>query len=288
MNNEGVNTRVIAVGDVHGEYETFQRILLDAKLTDLAGNWTGQNTILVQTGDMIDRGPKSVESVEYIRSLQEEAIKSGGKVIRLFGNHELTLLQGDCRFVNFQKPEELAKALEKEVADRKVQTAWTDGKRLFSHAGVRSKLRQWLEGDTAGSLDGQFTPERLSRIADAANDGLIKAVVSSDYEGPLFYVDETRGGQDPFGGIFWGDAQNLVGSVNAFEMPQVFGHTVTGKPAFQLAWGGSLINIDCGMWTGYGGNCGYLEITPKGELIEHTKARNSAQFKSSPIEGRDR
>jgi len=46
-------------------------------------------------------------------------------------------------------------------------------------------------------------------------------------------------------------------------MPQVFGHTPTGEPAFQLERGPSLINIDCGMWTGFGGNCGYLEITPE-------------------------
>jgi hypothetical protein len=283
MKGNNLGKRVIAIGDVHGEYEKFLTILFDAKLVDSFTNWIGTDTILVQTGDMIDRGPKSVESVEYIRSLQGQAIKSGGKVVRLFGNHELMLLQGNYRYANFQRPEELKKTLENEVAERKVQAAWTDGKRLFSHAGVRTKLRQRLEGDTATSFDGQFIPERLHRIASAADEGLIKAVTCGDYEGPLFYVDETRGGKDPYGGIFWGDARDLAGSVNAFEMAQVFGHTPTREPAFQLAWGGRLINIDCGMCRTYGGNCGYLEITSKGELIEHTKAPNSQQFKSRPI-----
>jgi len=283
MNNKNLNIRVIAIGDVHGEYETFKLILFDANLIDLSGNWKGENTILVQTGDMIDRGPNPIESVEYIRSIQEQAIKSDRKVIRLLGNHELMLLQGDYSFANFQKPEELAKILKEEVAERKVQAAWTDGEHLFSHAGVRTQLRQWLEGSTTKSFNEQFSSERLSRIADAANDVLMKAAVSSDCEGPLFYIDSTRGGQDPFGGIFWGGGENLVGSANAFEMLQVFGHTPTRKPAFQIERGLNLINIDCGMWTGYGGNCGYLEITPKGELIEHTKARDSMQFKSRPI-----
>jgi len=284
MNNKSLNIRVIAIADVHGEYETFKLILLDAKLIDSSGNWNGGNTILVQTGDMIDRGPNPIESVEYIRSIQEQAIKSEGKVIRLLGNHELILLQGNYSFANFQRPEELAEMLKKEIAERKVQAAWTDGKRLFSHAGVRTQLRQWLEGSTTKSFKEQFSPERLNRIADAANDGLIKAAESSDYEGPLFYIDRTRGGHAPFGGVFWGDGQNLFGSVQAFEMPQVFGHTPTRKPAFEFETGLSLINIDCGMWTGYGGNCGYLEITPKGELIEHTKARDSIQFISSTID----
>jgi hypothetical protein len=283
MNNKSLNTRVIAVGDVHGEYDVLQRILLHAKLADSSGHWTGGNAILVQTGDVIDRGPKSLESVDLIRSLQEQAIRSGGKVVRLLGNHELMLLQDNHSYANFERPEELAEAIKKEIADKKVQAAWTDGKRLFSHAGVRTRLREWFEGGKTSPGSGQFPPERLRRIANAANDGLVQAVVSDDYKGPHFYIDGTRGGGDPFGGIFWGDACDLVGSINAFEMPQVFGHTITGKPAFQLAYGRSLINIDCGMRTGYGGNCGYLEITPRGELIGHTKSVKSQEFKSRPI-----
>ena len=73
MSNKSVGRQIIAVGDVHGEYETFLAILYDAKLIDLAGNWAAGDTILVQTGDMIDRGSKSIESVEFIRSLQEKA-----------------------------------------------------------------------------------------------------------------------------------------------------------------------------------------------------------------------
>ena len=101
MGNDHSNPRVIAVGDVHGEYEKFRSILLDAKLIDSSNNWIGGNTILVQTGDVIDRGPKSIESIELIRSRQVQAPKSGGKVVRLFGNHELMLLEGNRSYVNF-------------------------------------------------------------------------------------------------------------------------------------------------------------------------------------------
>ena len=68
-------------------------------------------------------------------------------------------------------------------------------------------------------------------------------------------------------------------------MPQVFGHTPTRKPELEVAYGGNLINIDCGMWSGYGGNCGYLEIAPDGQLIEHTKRVNSKEFKSRVLGG---
>ena len=101
MGNDHSNPRVIAVGDVHGEYDKFRGILLDAKLIDSSGTWIGGRSFLVQTGDMIDRGPKSIESVDLIRSLQEQAQKAGGQVVRLFGNHELMLLEGNRSYVNF-------------------------------------------------------------------------------------------------------------------------------------------------------------------------------------------
>jgi len=286
MGNDHSNPRVIAVGDVHGEYDKFRGILLDAKLIDSSGTWIGGRSFLVQTGDMIDRGPKSIESVDLIRSLQEQAQKAGGQVVRLFGNHELMLLEGNRSYVNFLNPEGVAEKFQEEIANGKLQAAWTDGIRLFSHAGVRTKLRQWLENDKGETDDREFTPERLGRITDAAKGKLVKAVANNNYTGPLFYNDRTPGGRDPYGGLFWGDERNLVGSDQAFEIPQVFGHTITKKPAFEVAWSGSLINIDCGMYSGYGGNCGYLEITPEGELIEHTKGAESQEFKSKPLRGR--
>jgi len=283
MTGKNLGKRMVAIGDVHGEYEKFRGILLDAKLMDSSDNWIGGDTIFVQTGDMIDRGPKSIESVDLIRSLQEGAQKAGGRVVRLFGNHELMLLEGDHRYVNFEKPPELAGQFREEIVNGKLRAAWPDGIRLFSHAGVRTKLRQWLENGKAETDDRQFTPERLRRIADTANQRLREAVAEGSYQGPLFYIDKFRGGSDPYGGLFWGDAENLVGSEQAFEMPQVFGHTPTGKPAFEVVDGGNLINIDCGMYNGYGGNCGYLEITPEGQLIQYTRSAKAEQFISVPI-----
>jgi hypothetical protein len=280
MKGDNMGKRIIAIGDVHGEYEKFRSILFDANLVDSSISWTGGNTILVQTGDMIDRGPKSIESVGLIRSLKEQGQKSGGMVVRLFGNHELMLLQGDHRYINFEHPLAVTKLFQEEIAQGKLQAAWTDGMRLFSHAGVRTRLRKWLEGEKTSQRGGQFTPERLKEIAHAANDALIKGVSSGHYETPLFFADRSRGGRNEYGGIFWGHAGNLVGSEQAFDMAQVFGHTPTGKPEFEVEYGGKLINIDCGMYRGYGGNCGYLEITPDGQLIEHTKGVNSKEFKS--------
>ena len=49
--------RVVAVGDVHGDYDQLVAVLRSAGLIDEQGNWTGGKTHLVQNGDVLDRGP---------------------------------------------------------------------------------------------------------------------------------------------------------------------------------------------------------------------------------------
>ncbi len=43
--------RVVAVGDVHGDYKAFTDILHSAGIIDNKGRWSGGTTHLVQTGD---------------------------------------------------------------------------------------------------------------------------------------------------------------------------------------------------------------------------------------------
>jgi hypothetical protein len=87
--------RRIVIGDVHGELAGFREILLHAGLINERFSWTGGASLLIQVGDVIDRGPCSRECVALLRSLQNQAPKAGGQVVRLCGNHELMLLQGD-------------------------------------------------------------------------------------------------------------------------------------------------------------------------------------------------
>jgi hypothetical protein len=49
--------RVVAVGDVHGDLNGVVSILQEAGLINAAHHWTGGNAVLVQTGDLLDRGP---------------------------------------------------------------------------------------------------------------------------------------------------------------------------------------------------------------------------------------
>ncbi len=84
--------RIVAVGDVHGEIEGFDSVLRAAALMDQDGNWVGGDAILVQTGDLTDRGPRVRAVMDRLRSLQEQAPSRGGRVVGLLGNHEISNL----------------------------------------------------------------------------------------------------------------------------------------------------------------------------------------------------
>jgi hypothetical protein len=53
----------------------------------------------VQTGDLIDRGPKGRQVMDLLMSLEKEATNAGGHVVVLLGNHEVMNILGDLRYV---------------------------------------------------------------------------------------------------------------------------------------------------------------------------------------------
>ena len=91
--------RIVTIGDIHGEFDDFCRILKRAHVLDEQNHWIGGSTTLVQTGDVIDRGPKGREAMDLLMALETEAGKAGGRVIPLLGNHEVMNLLGDLRYV---------------------------------------------------------------------------------------------------------------------------------------------------------------------------------------------
>lgn len=91
--------RVVAVGDIHGEFEGFTSILRASELIDDSNRWIGGTAILVQTGDYMDRGPDVRKVMDLLMNLQDQAAADGGQVIVLMGNHESMNLLCDYRDV---------------------------------------------------------------------------------------------------------------------------------------------------------------------------------------------
>lgn len=90
--------RIIAIGDLHGDYQAWQTIARAAGLIDARGHWAGGNTTLVQLGDVTDREPNSLDIIHSLQQLQREAPRKHGKVVVVLGNHEAMNLLGDNRY----------------------------------------------------------------------------------------------------------------------------------------------------------------------------------------------
>jgi hypothetical protein len=90
---------IVAIGDVHGDFDDFVAILHRTGLTDPQNHWTGGKTTFVQLGDLLDRGPKPREGMDLMMALEKEAPQAGGRVVGLLGNHEVMNIMGDLRYV---------------------------------------------------------------------------------------------------------------------------------------------------------------------------------------------
>jgi TPR repeat protein len=128
--------RVVAVGDVHGDYEQFVAVLQSAGVIDTHANWTGGKTHLVQTGDVTDRGPDSRAVMDLLIRLEKQAADAGGAVHALIGNHEAMDVYGDLRYVS---PAEFVAFSGQSSADRSI--SYQDAARTLTAAATRDTSR---------------------------------------------------------------------------------------------------------------------------------------------------
>jgi hypothetical protein len=91
-------SHVISVGDVHGSLDGLLEVLYHANVTSARGvcewNPLSENTLVVQLGDIVDRGEQALEAWLCMDKLQTENVPAGSRVVRLAGNHELWWLEG--------------------------------------------------------------------------------------------------------------------------------------------------------------------------------------------------
>ena len=100
--------RIVAVGDIHGDYDAFVSLLQRAKLVNNNIHWIGGKSILIQTGDFLDRGLDARRVLDLFMRLEKEAKKKRGRVLILLGNHEVMNMMGDLRYVNRKVYEQFA------------------------------------------------------------------------------------------------------------------------------------------------------------------------------------
>ncbi|XP_030464413.1 shewanella-like protein phosphatase 1 [Syzygium oleosum] len=102
--------RIVAVGDLHGDLEKARRAFQMAGVLSSDGQdiWTGKETVLVQLGDILDRGDDEIAILSLLRSMDKQAQEEGGAVFQINGNHETMNVEGDFRYVETGAFEECA------------------------------------------------------------------------------------------------------------------------------------------------------------------------------------
>ena len=142
--------RIVAVGDIHGNFEGFVDILQRAELIDEERRWLGGDATLLQTGDFLDRGAEVRAVMDLLMELQEQAPKQGGKVIVLLGNHEAMNLLGFRRDINPKIFEGFAESGSQERREK----LWGEYVRWSRQRAKRKKEpRPWLSPAEKGKWE---------------------------------------------------------------------------------------------------------------------------------------
>ena len=116
-------SRIIIIGDVHGDIKRFKQILIDASVINNNFEWIAEppNTIILQLGDQIDSLNRlttdnwevlnDYEMIYFTEHLDNIARVKGGRCISLIGNHELMNVIGDFSYVSPLNQEEIRTSL---------------------------------------------------------------------------------------------------------------------------------------------------------------------------------
>ena len=250
---------IFIIGDIHGEYHGFAAALIDMKLMNPDLKWTGKRNVLVQIGDIIDRGLYPMQIDKLLDILQEEAPKSGGKVIRLIGNHELEIIKRNYSITSlpYFQVEDFRNKMIKQIKSGALQAAYAVRGFVITHAGINNDLYKFLEEEYP-----KVTPAKIAKYINAI---FKKAVLKEDYSNPIFNITYLRGGKSPYGGIFWEDLRFLNKHYKEVPFRQILGHT--RLQANYQTKDGKLTAIDIGLARVLEGTYSYPVINTNKKLV---------------------
>lgn len=156
------------VGDVHGCYHTLKKLITE--------NWNPEEECLIQLGDLINKGPHSIECLKYYKKLQK---KHPSMVVLLRGNHEQMFLEffqkkKKNRFISdlleeMESQEEDASKILKWLS--KTPLYWENNSIFISHAGIsESCKRPLIENDIRGVLYNREGLKNMGRLQIAGHN----------------------------------------------------------------------------------------------------------------------
>lgn len=231
-----------AISDVHGGYDRMVALLSQHGLitgtpaTPADAAWAGGQATLIVLGDMFDKGPKSLEVLDFVIALQMSASAAGGQVIATLGNHEAEFLY-DPANDKAEKSDGVRTEMERMAIDPIAIASGADPRGQWLRdlpLGVR--VNRWFFAH-AGNTAGRSLAELEAAIKGAIDD-------HTDFDSP-----ELVGGSSILESKDWYGAR--VVNAQALGVAHiVIGHQPTAiGPAGKIAitTDGILLRIDCGM-----------------------------------------
>jgi len=293
--------RVIAIGDLHGDYGRYIDVMKSAGLIDKSGKWSGGKTHLVQTGDITDRGADSRKIIDHLVKLSKQAKKKGGYVHLLIGNHEAMNVVGDLRYVSpgefaafatknsprlqnmqWERQVEWMQVNTPEFAEidletyrkeweKEVPLGWVEHRQAWSFKG---KYGKWVEGSHVAIqvndtifLHGGISEKYCKFSLQSLTEQVIAAMENHDprvitaMNDPLGPVWYRGLAQEQETELFSQTLDNILNRYGAKRI--VIGHTPTGG----IVWprfDQRVVANDTGIATYYGSHKGLLELTSGG------------------------
>ena len=244
-------TRVVAIGDLHGDLAATRRALTLAGVIDASDRWIGGSTVVVQVGDQLDRGDDEPEILDLLERLDREATAAGGRVHALLGNHETMNVVRDFRYVtedgwaDYGGPEGRA-------------AAFSPGGPAAARLATRDLIL--VLGDTV-FVHGGLLPEHVAygidRINHETREWLAgereRPAITSGADSPLWSRHYSHETDAPACELL---ARTLA-AIPARRM--VVAHTVQPQ-GINAACGGLVWRVDVGLSRHYGGQAQVLEL----------------------------
>lgn len=218
--------RFVAISDIHGNYPNYRHFLRVHGVIDDQDNWVYGDGHLIVLGDIMDRGAGVTEALWLTFKLEEQALRAGGRVHFIAGNHESMVLYADLRYVH-EKYGRAADVMQVPFKAwfghdsllgrwlRKRPVMITINNTLFVHAGISSTFLQQdytIDEVNDSFREKLFTLDSLVSVPDKRLDLLRFS------EGPLWYRGYFRDTPDPVSTI---DSAFQVFGVNRM----IIGHT---------------------------------------------------------------
>jgi len=252
--------RVVAVGDLHGDFVATQKVLRLAGALGPDGHWAGGSMVLVQTGDQLDRGGGEKDILDLFEQLAREASAAGGQVVALNGNHETMNALGDFRYVTSDAVHDFdglepdsphGAAVEGPHHER--ANAFLPGGSMALRLAARPVVAQ--VGDTV-FVHGGLEPEHVRYGLDRLNTE-VQAFLRGQSRPPAPMLDDDgplwsrRYGSGALDAKTCGVLLDTLRAVGATRL--VIGHTIQ-EGGISSACNDRVYRIDVGMSAHYGGH----------------------------------